>query len=207
MAFRSTVYCRKTIEYSNNIKIRICIIAQGSLERPGTNFSCPLPRWLGQDALYLSDQEPLMSVQNVSKPGSPQGISVQFSSVAQSCPTLCDPMKCSIPGLLVHNQLLEFTQTHIHRVGDAIQPSHPLSSPSPPAPNPSQHQSFPMSQLFAWGGQSTGVSDGAYSYLAGHLSVLLPYKSLSQSSSKSLSEAGYKWTVSLLSIHNANKLA
>ena len=52
----------------------------------------------------------------------------------------------------------EFTQTHVHRVGDAIQPSHPLSSPSPPAPNPSQHQSFPVSQLFAWGGQSTGVS-------------------------------------------------
>ena len=68
--------------------------------------------------------------------------SVQFSSVAQSCPTLCDPMNCSTPGLPVHHQLPEFTQTHIHRVGDAIQPSHPLSSPSPPAPNPSQHQSL-----------------------------------------------------------------
>ena len=68
--------------------------------------------------------------------------SVQFSSVAQSCPTLCDPMNCSTPGLPVHHQLLEFTQTHAHRVGDAIQPSHPLSSPSPPAPNPSQHQSL-----------------------------------------------------------------
>ena len=66
--------------------------------------------------------------------------SVQFSSVAQSCPTLCDPMNCSTPGLPVHHQLLEFTQTHVHRVGDAIQPSHPLSSPFPPAPNPSQHQ-------------------------------------------------------------------
>ena len=64
----------------------------------------------------------------------------QFSSVAQSCPTLCNPMNHSTPGLPVHHQLLEFTQTHIHRVGDAIQPSHPLSSPSPPAPNPSQHQ-------------------------------------------------------------------
>ena len=60
--------------------------------------------------------------------------SVQFSSVAQSCPTLCDPMNCSTPGLPVH-QLPEFTQTHVHRVHDAIQPSHPLSSPSPPAPN------------------------------------------------------------------------
>ena len=66
--------------------------------------------------------------------------SVQFSSVAQSCPTLCDPMNCSTPGLPVYHQLPEFTQTHVHRVGDAIQPSHPLSSPSPPAPNPSQHQ-------------------------------------------------------------------
>ena len=62
--------------------------------------------------------------------------SVQFSSVAQSCPTLCDPMNCSTPGLPVHHQLPEFTQTHIHRVSDAIQPSHPLSSPSPPAPIP-----------------------------------------------------------------------
>ena len=66
--------------------------------------------------------------------------SVQFSSVAQSCLTLCDPMNCSTPGLPVHHKLPEFTQTHAHRVSDAIQPSHPLSSPSPPAPNPSQHQ-------------------------------------------------------------------
>ena len=64
----------------------------------------------------------------------------QFSSVAQLCLTLCDPMNRSTPGLPVHHQLLELTQTHVHRVGDAIQPSHPLSSPSPPAPNPSQHQ-------------------------------------------------------------------
>ena len=63
-----------------------------------------------------------------------------FSSVTQSCPTLFDPMNRSTPGLPVHHQLPEFTQTHAHRVGDAIQPSHPLSSPSPPAPNPSQHQ-------------------------------------------------------------------
>ena len=68
--------------------------------------------------------------------------SVQFSSVAQSCPTLCYPMNHSTPGLPVHHHLLEFTQTHIHRVGDAIQPSHPLSSPSPPAPNPSKCQSL-----------------------------------------------------------------
>ena len=67
---------------------------------------------------------------------------VQFSSVAQSCPTLCNPMNHSTPGLSVHHQLPEFTQTHIHRVSDAIQPAHPLSSPSPSAPNPSQYQSF-----------------------------------------------------------------
>ena len=70
--------------------------------------------------------------------------SVQFSSLAQSCPTLCDPMNHNTPGLPVHHQLPEFTQTHVHRVGGAIQPSHPLSSPSP-APDPSQHQG-----LFQW---------------------------------------------------------
>ena len=68
--------------------------------------------------------------------------SVQFSSVAQSRPTLCDPMNHSTPGLPVHHHLPEFTQTHIHQVSDAIQPSPPLSSPSPPAPTPSQHQSL-----------------------------------------------------------------
>ena len=79
--------------------------------------------------------------------------SVQFSSVAQSCPTLCDPMNCSTWGLPVHHQLPEFTQTHVHWVGDAIQPSHPLSSPSPPAPNPSQHRS-----LFQWVNSSHEVA-------------------------------------------------
>ena len=69
-------------------------------------------------------------------------VSVQFSSVAQLCPTPGNPMNRSMPGLPVHHQLPEFTQTHVHRVSDAIQPSHPLSSPSPPAPNPSQHQSL-----------------------------------------------------------------
>jgi len=72
-------------------------------------------------------------------------IEPQFSSVTQLCPTLCDPMNCGRSGLPVYNQLPEFTQIHIHRVGDAIQPSHPLSSPSPPAFNLSQHQG-----LFKW---------------------------------------------------------
>ena len=71
--------------------------------------------------------------------------SVQFSSVSQSCSTLCNPMNCSTPGLPVHHQLPEFTQTHVHWVGDAIQPSHPLASPSPPALNLSLHQG-----LFKW---------------------------------------------------------
>ena len=66
----------------------------------------------------------------------------QIRSVAQSCQTLCNPMNRSTPGLPVHHQLPEFTQTQVHQVSDAIQPSHPLSSPSPPAPNPSQHQSL-----------------------------------------------------------------
>ena len=77
----------------------------------------------------------------------------QFSSVTQLCLTLCDPLNCSTPGLPVHHQLPEFTQTHVHRVGDAIQPSHPLSSPSPPAINPSQHQS-----LFQWVNSSHEVA-------------------------------------------------
>ena len=80
-------------------------------------------------------------------------IPASVSSVAQSCPTLCDPMNRSTPGLPVHHQLLEFTQTHVHRVSDAIHPSHPLSSPSPLAPNPSQHQS-----LFQWVNSSHEVA-------------------------------------------------
>ena len=77
----------------------------------------------------------------------------QITSVAQSCLTLCDPMNSSTPGLPVHHQLPEFTETHVHRVSDTIQPSHPLLSPSPPAPNPSQHQS-----LFQWVNSSHEVA-------------------------------------------------
>ena len=79
--------------------------------------------------------------------------SAQFISVVQSCPTLCNPINRSTPGLPVHHQLPEFIQTHVRRVTDAIQPSHPLSSPSPPAPNPSQHQS-----LFQWVNSSREVA-------------------------------------------------
>ena len=79
--------------------------------------------------------------------------SVQFSSITQSCPTLWDPMNHSMPGLPVHHCLPEFTQTHVHRVGDAFQPSHPLLTPSPPAPNLSQYQS-----LFQWVNSSHEVA-------------------------------------------------
>ena len=84
-------------------------------------------------------------------------VEVQFSSVAQSCPTLCDPMNCSMSGPPVHHQLPEFTQTHVHWVSEAIQPSHPLVPFSCPQSFPASG-SFQMSQLFASGGQSIGVS-------------------------------------------------
>ena len=83
-----------------------------------------------------------LSSSRSSRKGRPTTDRHQFSSVTQSCPTLCDPMNHSTPGLPVHHQLPEFTQTHVHRVHDAIQPPHPGSSPSPFAPDPSQHQSL-----------------------------------------------------------------
>ena len=115
---------------------------------PGAcSHSCPLNQWCYP--AILSTVVPFSShLQSF-----PEFSSVQFSSVAQLCPTLCDPINCSTPGLPVHHQLPEFTQTHIHRVSDAIQPSHPLLSPSPPAPNPSQHQS-----LFQWVNSSHEVA-------------------------------------------------
>ena len=88
----------------------------------------------------------------------------QFSLVTQSCLTLCDPMDHSMPGFPVNHQLLEFTQTHVYRVGDAIQPSHPRSSPPPPAFKPSifpSIRSFPVSQFCTSGGQHTGASASA----------------------------------------------
>ena len=93
--------------------------------------------WVDPENIILSEEREKQISYDINY----QFSSVQFSSVAQSCLTLCDPM----PGLPVHHQLPQFTQTHVHRVGDAIQSSHPLSSPSPPVPNPSQHQG-----LFQW---------------------------------------------------------
>ena len=88
---------------------------------------------------------------------------LRFGSVAQSCPTLWDPMNHSMPGLPVHHQLPEFTQTHIHRVSDAIEPTHPLSFPFPPSLNPSQHQS-----LFQWVNSSHEVAKGLVFQLQHH---------------------------------------
>ena len=87
--------------------------------------------------------------------------SLQFSSVAQSCPTLCDPVNCSMPGLPVYHELPEFTQTHVNRVSDGIQPSHPVVPFSSCSQSLPASRSFPMNQLFAWGSQSIGVSASA----------------------------------------------
>ena len=103
-------------------------------------------------------------------------LSVQFSSVAQSCRTLCDPMNRSTPGFPVHHQVPEFTQTHVHRVSDAIQPSHPLLSPSP-APNPSQHQS-----LFQWVNSSI-FSLLSHIFLFVHVSITFLEKAMAPHSS------------------------
>ena len=140
-----------------------CSLLQGIFPTQGLNPGLPHCRWVlyylshqGSPTCYVILGKLINLLSNLSVSQFPYllkgianylfyGASLrlnQFSSVAQSCPTLCDPMNCSMPGLPVHHQLLEFTQTHVHQVGDAIQPSHPLSSPSPPAPNPSQHQSL-----------------------------------------------------------------
>ena len=114
------------------------------------------PLWPGPNHREIPQGKTLQSsprAKAISTTGCFQFSSVQFSSVAQLRPTLCDPMNHSTPGLPVHHQLPEFTQTHAHRVSDAIRPSHPLSSPTPPAPNPSQHQG-----LFQWVNSSHEVA-------------------------------------------------
>ena len=123
-----------------------------------SGLPCPPPGHLPNPG--IEPRSPTLQVDSLPAelPGKPCLWHIQFSSVQSlSHVQLCDPMNHSTPGLPVHHQLPEFTQTHVHRIGDTIQPSHPLSSPSPPAPNPSQHECFPMSQLFTWDGQSTGV--------------------------------------------------
>ena len=111
----------------NNTGVGCHFLLQGNLPNPGIKLASP-----ALAGRFFTTEPREAHTQTYSS----------VSSVAQSCPTLCDPMNRSTPGLPVHHQLPEFTQTHVHRVSDAIQPSHPLSSPSPPAPNPSQHQSL-----------------------------------------------------------------
>ena len=127
--------------------------------------------------------------------------SVQFSSVAQSCLTPCDPMHCSTPGLPVHHQLSESTQTHVHRVGDATQPSNPLSPPSPPALSLSQHRGL-FHQLFASGGQGIGVSAST---------SVLPVSTQDWSPLEwtgwiSLQSKGFSWVFSNTTVQNINSL-
>ena len=105
--------------------------------------------------------------------GKSHNISTCYCSIAQLCPTLCDPMDCSTPGFPVLHHLLEFAHTHVHWVSDAIQPSGPLSPPSPPAFNLSQHQSLPRSQLFESGDQSVGAS-ASMSVFPVNIQCLLP---------------------------------
>ena len=130
--------------FSKKVLIYLKTSSLGSLKRMWTlNTWCSI----APDSLWPHRLLPTGLFCPWSFPGKSEsvGLSLQFSLVAQLCPTLCNPMNRSTPGLPVHHQLPEFTQTHAHRVSDAIQPSHPLSSPSPPAPNPSQHQN-----LFQW---------------------------------------------------------
>ena len=127
----------------------VCSIMSDSLQPLSVGFSrqeyCKGCHFLLQGIFPPRDQTHVSSIDYIAgrffiTRANWEALSQSVSSVAQSCLTLCDPMNRSTPGLPVHHQLPEFTQTPVHRVGDAIQPSHPLSSPSPPASNPSQHQ-------------------------------------------------------------------
>ena len=146
-------YCYPTLNFQVSIILKLRHLKSNKIENSCLIIcvqTCCTPFGLNQFSITVSALQEFLPLLGTRLATPRRFSSVQFSSVAQSCPTLCDPMNRSTPGLPVHHQFPEFTQTHVHRVSDAIQPSHPLSSPSPPAPNPSQHQSlFQMSQLFA----------------------------------------------------------
>ena len=146
--------------------------------------------------------------------------SVQFSSVTQSCPTLCDPMNRSTPGLPVRPQLPEFTQTHVHQVSDAIQPSHPLSSPSPPAPSPPSirvfsnestlHMRWPKYWSFSFSIIPSKEIPGRISFRMDWLDLLIVQGTLKSLLQHHSSKASIFWlsaffTVQLTSIHDHRK--
>ena len=142
MFFKVTKYPFSSVQFSSVAQSCPTLCDPMNHGTPGLPVHHQLPEFTQTHVLSVSDA--IQPSHPLSSP-SPPAFNLsqhQFISVAQSCPTLCNPMNCSTPGLPVHHQLLEFTQTHIHQVGDAIQPSHPLSSPFPPAPNPSQHQTL-----------------------------------------------------------------
>ena len=147
-------------------------------------------------------------------------IKVNCCSTTKSCLTLCNPMKCSTPGFPVFHHLLEFTQTYIHRVGDAILPSHPLSSPSPPAPNPSQHQSlsnesalrmrWPKYWSFSFSIIPSKEHPGLISFRMDWLDLLAVQGTLKSLLQHHTSKASILWrsaffTVQLTSIHDHRK--